>query len=266
MSLKGNAEGNAILRGTVSIPDVLEGKSAYEIALLHGFVGTEEEWLDSLKADFDERADEARESLDHDIENIIIPDAKAKLEVAKEETVESAVIEIADAETNSLKVLGDVTNEYVQTLEDAASVLDEKEVLLWENPNPSESFTSGTVNLTVDSDIESLRIVFFQRTIGEVVLPSVQVERGKSGSIDFADGFTGDDGKRHSRSYSRMFSVGSTGNVQFEGADPDNSNCIPYRIYGVKNAEVSVRLTEADKTEIADIVLANFVDVSEVER
>ena len=26
------------------------GKSAYEIALAHGFVGTEEEWLESLKA------------------------------------------------------------------------------------------------------------------------------------------------------------------------------------------------------------------------
>lgn len=28
-----------------------DGKSAYEIALLHGFVGTEQEWLDYLKAD-----------------------------------------------------------------------------------------------------------------------------------------------------------------------------------------------------------------------
>ena len=27
-----------------------DGKSAYEIAVEHGFIGTEEEWLDSLKA------------------------------------------------------------------------------------------------------------------------------------------------------------------------------------------------------------------------
>lgn len=29
-----------------------KGLSAYEIAVLHGFVGTEQEWLDSLKVQF----------------------------------------------------------------------------------------------------------------------------------------------------------------------------------------------------------------------
>ncbi len=37
-----------ILRGTIVNPDVVRGKSAYEIAVMHGFDGTEEEWLDSL--------------------------------------------------------------------------------------------------------------------------------------------------------------------------------------------------------------------------
>lgn len=37
-----------ILRGTIVNPDVVRGKSAYEIAVAHGFDGTEEEWLDSL--------------------------------------------------------------------------------------------------------------------------------------------------------------------------------------------------------------------------
>lgn len=49
MSLNGNAKSNSILRGKVSIPDAIVGKSAYEIALLNGFKGTEEEWLASLK-------------------------------------------------------------------------------------------------------------------------------------------------------------------------------------------------------------------------
>ena len=39
------------LTGKIFTPDVIYGKSAYEVALLHGFEGTEEEWLDSLKGE-----------------------------------------------------------------------------------------------------------------------------------------------------------------------------------------------------------------------
>lgn len=37
-----------VLRGTIVNPDVVRGKSAYEIAVMHGFEGTEEEWIKSL--------------------------------------------------------------------------------------------------------------------------------------------------------------------------------------------------------------------------
>ena len=33
------------------INTILKGKSAYEIAVQHGFIGTEEEWLNSLAGD-----------------------------------------------------------------------------------------------------------------------------------------------------------------------------------------------------------------------
>ena len=36
------------LRGKLFAPEAIVGKSAYEIAVLHGFEGTEEEWLESL--------------------------------------------------------------------------------------------------------------------------------------------------------------------------------------------------------------------------
>jgi hypothetical protein len=52
MSIKGYVNGNT-LRGKVSFPDTIHGKSAYEIALEHGFEGTEEEWLESLRVDVD---------------------------------------------------------------------------------------------------------------------------------------------------------------------------------------------------------------------
>lgn len=49
MSVKGNAKSYVKLRGSLSLPDAIHGKSAYEIAVMNGYKGTEEEWLESLK-------------------------------------------------------------------------------------------------------------------------------------------------------------------------------------------------------------------------
>jgi hypothetical protein len=49
MSIKGTAESYVKIRGSVKNLDMIHGKSAYEIALLNGFEGTEEEWLASLR-------------------------------------------------------------------------------------------------------------------------------------------------------------------------------------------------------------------------
>ena len=48
MSLTGKAEGKT-LRGRINRLEELQGYSAYEVAVVNGFVGTEEEWLASLK-------------------------------------------------------------------------------------------------------------------------------------------------------------------------------------------------------------------------
>ena len=57
-AIQGTVSTPDVIQGTVATPDVLRGfvlnpekiygKSAYEIALQHGFVGTEKQWLDSL--------------------------------------------------------------------------------------------------------------------------------------------------------------------------------------------------------------------------
>lgn len=57
MSLRGNAESYEELRGSLTVPEAIQGKSAYEIALLNGFEGTEEEWLASLKGDKGDKGD-----------------------------------------------------------------------------------------------------------------------------------------------------------------------------------------------------------------
>lgn len=49
MSVKGSAESVIKLKGSISLPEAIKGESAYEIAVMHGFKGTEEEWLASLK-------------------------------------------------------------------------------------------------------------------------------------------------------------------------------------------------------------------------
>lgn len=51
MSTKGNATGTNVVRGAIGTPKFARGASAYEVALVNGFEGTEEEWLESLKGD-----------------------------------------------------------------------------------------------------------------------------------------------------------------------------------------------------------------------
>lgn len=61
MSLKGSAESYIELKGSISLPKAIQGKSAYEIALLNGFEGTETEWLASLAAEANKIAMESAE-------------------------------------------------------------------------------------------------------------------------------------------------------------------------------------------------------------
>ena len=49
--LRGSLSGVGAIGSSLSIPDAITGKSAYEIALMHGFNGTEEEWLESLQGE-----------------------------------------------------------------------------------------------------------------------------------------------------------------------------------------------------------------------
>lgn len=49
MSMKGSANSYIELRGALSIPEAIQGKSAYESAVMNGFGGSEAEWLASLK-------------------------------------------------------------------------------------------------------------------------------------------------------------------------------------------------------------------------
>lgn len=58
-----NPDGMLPLDITSEIIVPANGLSAYEIAVLHGFKGTEEEWLDSLKQPAEDAAEEAQETI-----------------------------------------------------------------------------------------------------------------------------------------------------------------------------------------------------------
>jgi len=76
MSLTGSIKGKT-LRGSINRLHELRGYSAYEVALLNGFEGTEEEWLESLKG-------ESYVPTDEDLEKIAgMVDASPAAELAQ---------------------------------------------------------------------------------------------------------------------------------------------------------------------------------------
>lgn len=235
MSIKGNAESN-VLRGRISDPDKIHGLSAYELDVMRGYDGTLDEWLKEVRGDFDDKVAEAKAEFNNEVDTVIVPEAKAEIESTAQTATENAVAEIADAETRCLRTLGDYTNEATDVLERAASVLDENEVLLWENNAIGDPFVGQDIILSdkLSNDIKHFRLVFFD-LVGTVtsdgvfqsnVLPSIELERGQNGIVRCEQG-------------SRLFNVFDNGNIRFEGAT-SNASCIPWRVYGVKNKEISL--------------------------
>lgn len=74
MSLKGNAEADRIVEGRVSMLKQIRGYSAYEVAVINGFRGTEAEWLVSLEGiptAVVEIVDWEEETVNHTVEEIL---------------------------------------------------------------------------------------------------------------------------------------------------------------------------------------------------
>ena len=67
-SLRGKINSSASLSGKAELVEIVkgkDGKSAYEIALMHGFEGTEAEWIASLEDMAKQYADESEQWADH---------------------------------------------------------------------------------------------------------------------------------------------------------------------------------------------------------
>lgn len=66
------------LNGRVFNPEVIRGYSAYEIAVMHGFEGTEEEWLESLTKDATKQAEVSATAAAESEENAAKSEQNAK--------------------------------------------------------------------------------------------------------------------------------------------------------------------------------------------
>ncbi len=96
MSLTGNAESGYELRGKLSGLKTIHGYSAYEVAVINGFSGTEEEWLASLKGD------PAVRGVDYWTEEDkkeIVEEAEAAVDDELEKRVQEAQAAVTQAQT-----------------------------------------------------------------------------------------------------------------------------------------------------------------------
>ena len=112
--IHGSVESGGEVRGKMSVLKTLRGYSAYEVAVINGFSGTEEEWLASLKGDpftyedlTEEQIEEMTEEVASKVDTSLIEYAKEAGEAAEQakqsaqeaqEAVESAKDVAEDAE------------------------------------------------------------------------------------------------------------------------------------------------------------------------
>lgn len=100
-----------------SIP-LLKGKSAYEIAVMNGFQGTEVEWLDSLKIEFQQKA------------NDFLDDAQAKekaRQINENSRIDSEISRVASEQTR-------LSNEANRVLQEEQRVEDFENMKIYCNP------------------------------------------------------------------------------------------------------------------------------------
>lgn len=128
---------NGKLTGAVLDPKVIRGKSAYEIAVMHGFDGTEEEWLDSLGKEAEKRAAQAIEDANKATEDLIMANTTGAVNIGIAEGIaieridrlrSDAMASIDEAKTKALQEI-ELAAEIVQTTgESEAAVMSQKAV------------------------------------------------------------------------------------------------------------------------------------------
>lgn len=131
MSLQGNATADSVLRGKINPIDTLV-VDAYDIAVKHGFNGTEEEWLESLTDQTKKNAQEVIDEADKKIADMGEVSEAAKTEI--ESAWVDGVTNVRNAELGAVTHIEAMAEEYsniVQTTGDSeTAVMSQKAVTL----------------------------------------------------------------------------------------------------------------------------------------
>lgn len=249
MSLKGNIEAEA-LNGQIQKLLELRGYSAYEIALKNGFKGTEEEWLASLKADFDEEADEAKASIFSYVDETVIPGAVEEINEAKD-AAKTELEETSKKEKGKMSLYASEVetkkNEALQAVDQAAVLYDRKEILVWENQSIDGDARSLTVNIA-EGKYEAFRIMFCDlgsRIVGDIVLYI-----GDSGHIEFPDVIRDTTPKWDVQ-------VNADSIVFSSGFAPDSTIPQPYKIYGKETQKYNISVEDLTGSSGTDLLWEN---------
>lgn len=100
-------------------------------------------------------------------------------------------------------------------------------VLLWTNPSPTSEFTAQTVSLDL-SEYAGVIVEFYHGDNQQYVSSRVYVKKTDNFSNKFGGGFVVD------AAYAKNILALNNEGIQFDNTNPNNTACIPYKIYGDK--------------------------------
>ena len=258
MSLNGKAESVIKLRGSLSMPDAIVGKSAYEVAVMNGFKGTEAEWLASLKYT----------NLTDDEKAEVIADVMGSPEIAEmQETAERAetiakgrctgyvfdtysalTAWLASAENKAKLLLGD--NLYIRATDTPDYWWDGTQIqrLETQKVDLTEYYTKDEVNALIDEKIAALGEQGGGDTGGDTSNPHPKV------TITFPQSSYADDG------YYEGCMIGNDALLMVfceEGYVPDN-NEVQATLYNESGAVGTTTLTIDEYTRDASFDFEGF--------
>ena len=100
-------------------------------------------------------------------------------------------------------------------------------VLLWTNPSPTSEFAAQTISLNL-TEYVGVIVEFYHGDTHQYVSSRVYVKKTDNFSNKFGGGFVVD------AAYAKNILALNNEGIQFDNGSPNNTSCIPYKIYGVK--------------------------------
>ena len=119
-------------------------------------------------------------------------------------------------------------------------------VLLWTNSSPTTEFITQTVDLDL-TEYAGVIVEFYHGDSQQYVSSRVYAKKTDNFSNKFGGGFVVD------TAYAKNILALNDEGIQFDNTNPNNTACIPYKIYGVKEYVVEPVGQLKNVTEVYDL-------------